>query len=156
MTKVIFLDIDGVLSLEPQFDKEEMTTCGVHSYPMDPHCVGILNEIVSVTGAVLVVSSDWRLFYDIHTLRCLFRLNGVSEGPYAVTEDLEINDSFSKKRAKEIRKWMEKNRPDKWVIVDDMNLFAWFRDSEYVRCTDPLKGIAQNGVKEKIIELLSN
>lgn len=55
--KVLFLDIDGVLVNRESL----MKASGIHA-KAHPACVAALNEIVSKTGANVVVSSTWRHF----------------------------------------------------------------------------------------------
>lgn len=72
--KVIFLDHDGVICLEPQwggrFDKQDKVgrkmSQDVRSLPVsarfddfDKEAVEVLNSILEETGAEIVVSSDW-------------------------------------------------------------------------------------------------
>ena len=61
--KVIFLDIDGVLNTSQTFieiDNEFIKT-GKRRIEIDLDRVELLKEIVDATGAVIVLSSSWRL-----------------------------------------------------------------------------------------------
>ena len=66
--KTIFLDIDGVLVLEniemPEGDTPPL---------FNKECVKVLNEILSETNAIIVLSSDWRLMWDIKRLDFIFK-----------------------------------------------------------------------------------
>lgn len=60
--KVIFLDVDGVMN-------------GARNWPVtagrtwiDPEAVKRLNQITTITGAVIVVTSTWRTEWDVRKL----------------------------------------------------------------------------------------
>jgi hypothetical protein len=161
MRKVLILDIDGVLALEAQWGKDKYTPCGVESYHFSDYCVKILNQILQETEAEIILSSDWKLFYDLPALKCLFRHFGVNGAPVALTPNLEIEKKKmsevigARKRAEEIKSWLGHNEEVKFVIVDDLPLEEWFDESVFVRCKYSREGIGQTGIKEKIINILN-
>jgi histidinol phosphatase-like enzyme len=55
--KVIFLDIDGVLNSEEFLKKNK-------NEAIDRNNVSILKKIIDKTGAFIVMSSAWRLWFD--------------------------------------------------------------------------------------------
>ena len=59
--KVIFLDIDGVLVNHRSWDMER----SFDHPPADPCCVRALNRIIESSGAVIVVTSTWRIDRDL-------------------------------------------------------------------------------------------
>lgn len=71
--KLIFLDVDGVLNSEEYIVKEH-DRLGHDNYikeylsqggiPFDPHCINNLKNVLEVTGALICVSSTWRLCED--------------------------------------------------------------------------------------------
>ena len=67
MSKVIFLDIDGVLNRHderyPTREKSPMGFVGVGQKHIDQ-----LKRIVDETGAYIVLSSDWKMCFD--TIDC--------------------------------------------------------------------------------------
>jgi hypothetical protein len=76
--KIIFLDIDGVLTtgrharfLHFQGKRRERWES------FDPYAVKWLNELTESTGACLVVSSVWRLGRSVTELREILKANGV-------------------------------------------------------------------------------
>jgi len=160
--KVIFLDIDGVLALTQQWGKDVYTPCGVMAYRFSPHCVSIFNEILEETGAEIILTSDWKLFYDLHTMKCLFRWNEVSKGPVGFTADIyvepkKLSENIKpRKRANEILDWLSRNQVDRYVVIDDLPLEAWFTPETFVRCKYEREGISQAGLKEQIIKLINN
>lgn len=64
MTKIIFLDIDGVLNYDSWFRGRFVGGEGLYADELeaatDPACVQRLNMIVQQTGALVVLSSSWR------------------------------------------------------------------------------------------------
>jgi|SaaInlLV_10m_DNA_2_1039722.scaffolds.fasta_scaffold00341_28 hypothetical protein len=70
--RVIFLDIDGVLN-------SDTTHTERHHDPREfaPIHVDTLNRIIELTGAVLVVSSVWRLSRSVARLQCILNKQGV-------------------------------------------------------------------------------
>ena len=66
--KVIFLDIDGVMN---SVNTRPQDPRGLIDF-LDPRNVSVLNAIVEATGAVVVVSSTWRLSMPFAALRSTF------------------------------------------------------------------------------------
>lgn len=161
MRKIIFLDIDGVLALADQWGKDVYTPCGVDAYPFSTKCVDIFNEILNETGAEIVLTSDWKLFYDLHAMKCLFRWNEVAKGPFTFTQDIHVDrlklseDVKPRKRAVEILEWIKNNQVDRYVVIDDLPLENWFTEDIFVRCLYT-KGISEEGLKERIIKCLND
>jgi len=79
MSKLIFLDFDGVLNCLTYFKSEKFLeeTKGMSDtelmlkyiwYHIDPTRVALLNNLIKETKAEVVVSSSWRLHYSIEEL----------------------------------------------------------------------------------------
>src|SRR5690606_7543127 len=109
-TKVLFLDHDGVMVLrKSRYDPNDW---------FDRICVEILNEIILQTKCEIVVSSDWRLHYDLTVLGDIYSEAGIIKRPCSVTEDLfesgmNLKD-LENLRAREIKWWLFKHRIDKF------------------------------------------
>mmetsp|Transcript_13339 Transcript_13339/g.31245 ORF Transcript_13339/g.31245 Transcript_13339/m.31245 type:complete len:184 (-) Transcript_13339:70-621(-) len=104
---VVFLDVDGVL----------------HSAKGDqdlfqPHCCSYLRRIVEETGASIVLSSAWRLYYGT-----LFKVNEVLMRlrlPPAVGVTADFG---GRPREEEICQWLDEHPGVKsWIAIDDMPL----------------------------------
>lgn len=118
--KIIFLDIDGVMNqcLPPPriiegLEKDET---------FEEYCVDNLNSIVEETDCYFVISSAWRIYYDIERLKKIFELNGFkySDRFLGYTENLRAHLSEHVRRGKEIDKWIKDNDfKGKFVILDD-------------------------------------
>ena len=148
----------------------------------DKKAIKILNEIIEQTGCDIVVSSDWRLHATLEELGDYYISQGIIKRPIATTNIFK--DLFPKEwnafrfraeleleRSMEIGHWLE-NHPEvtHWVAVDDLNmsfefLSKYFSDDEsnknpglsnFVLTPRSNEGIKQSGVKEKIINFLTN
>lgn len=109
--KVIFLDIDGVmnnLGTRPARD-------GLASW-LDPVHVALLNDVVRATGAVVVLSSSWRLAMPLDALRVAFAEAGCVAELVDVTPALDGG-----RRGREIAAWLAAQRepPARYAILDD-------------------------------------
>lgn len=116
--KVIFLDIDGVLTSDDFTQRCLQEKRARPPYDMDwldPRCLVALKTITDRTGAVIVLSSSWREL-GRETLFKLWELLGIPGELYGTTPDWVL----TKKEA--IEQWLTDNHCDKYVIVDDTDL----------------------------------
>ena len=170
--KVIMLDHDGVICLEQQwgsrFNKKMDGSTSVDSYfdDFDEKAIEILNEILTETGAEIVISSDWKKFADISEMREYYELHGIKKSPYDYTPyysnipNGRFGTPLAEARAVEISTWL-KDHPEvtHWVAVDDLDMSVMSCGdrglTNFVPTYDIEKGIAEDGVKEKILEFLA-
>jgi hypothetical protein len=176
--KVLFLDIDGVIALDTQFCmnrkkfhfKNPKARALRIPYPFDKSAVDVLNNILQDTKATIVLSSDWRLYWNLEDTRKIFEFNGVIKSPEFYTEklkdfDLHTSEMFTHKgwseriRCLEICKFLE-DHPEitHWVVVDDLNMSNEFLKpglDNFVLIPRSDEGIKQCGIKEKIINFLN-
>jgi hypothetical protein len=137
--KVIFLDVDG-----------ELTYTGYTNIPrhnIDPDKVALLKRIVDNTGAIIVLSSSWKTGYNKNTgdKREYYKVLESCLAEYGLeitdlTEDIKsviINDKpiedmtldeimnihceFGTSRGAEVKKWIDDNDVESYVILDDEN-----------------------------------
>jgi hypothetical protein len=110
--KVIFLDIDGVMN---GLESRPQDRRGVVSW-LEPVPVALLNRIVAATGAVVVVSSSWRLTVPWDDLRAAFRAAGCTAELVDRTPDLDAGD-----RQREVMAWLAAQAapPRRFVVIDD-------------------------------------
>lgn len=135
--KVIFLDIDGVMnsvSTRPQDPQ------GLGDF-LDPVNVGVLNAIVRATGAVVVVSSTWRLTMPFAALQRTFAAAGCVAEIVDVTPDVDARE-----RVLEVAAWLasQAEPPDRFVVLDDDFYMPAFPD-KLVR-TRKLHGLCADDV----------
>ncbi len=124
---VIFLDVDGVLVTARYGRLHPGRRCcrdarAKHGYAVfDPQCVSALNCLCGATGAQLVISSTWRLFFrGISHLRHVLDEQGVDGEIIGVTPAL---DSVEAERGDEILQWLEHHPVERYVILDDEDHF---------------------------------
>ncbi len=170
--KIIFLDIDGVLNSFQTFQEihYEWELTGIRRVAIDPNKVLLLKEIVDNTGALIVLSSSWRLLgkmkhgklvtknQNLHDLIEILNNNGLDI--YDITPK-----SRSGYREKEIRAWLEKHPVDSFIVIDDESCdLPSFIGNELVKTyfikTDSngngikeLSGLTRNHVEEAITKL---
>jgi endonuclease I len=109
-TKIIFLDIDGVLNHPGCY----RIASGSHA-PAEPKAVEALNAITDQTGAGIVVSSTWRLG-GLMFCREKLREWGVKAPAMDMTPFIS-----GQRRGREIQTWLN-NYPcdvESFVILDD-------------------------------------
>lgn len=120
--RLLFLDFDGVLNHGAFFS--EQNARGLDSFAdgqcFDRACVERLNGVLAETGALVVVSSSWRIGRDIGELRRLLREHGfVGE----VVGRTPHDPQWYRARGAEIRAWL-RSLPaanEHFVAVDDDN-----------------------------------
>lgn len=153
--KIIFLDFDGVLNSHwymLEFPKEWNSGMAVEGQ-IDPESVALVNKIVEDTGAVVVISSAWRLVRSLDDLTRMLANKGFKGEVIGITPDLA---HLGKRRGDEIQEWIDtsplKDQIESFVILDD--------NSDMVHLTDKLVltgytvGIEEHHV-EKAIEILN-
>jgi hypothetical protein len=154
--KILYTDIDYVLSLasEPNM---KMTKWGWVS-PFNKKAVQVYNEIISKTGAEIVISSDWKTHWSLEQLQEIFvEWAGIIKPPFDVTPTIPgvILQKLEEWRAKEILTHVKKYKLESWVAIDDLYLNSWISDENFVWLTRVNEGIKQTGKKEEIIRKLN-
>lgn len=107
MTKVLFLDADGVIN--------NRKTSNTDGWPIDKYMAFLVGRIVERTGCKIVLSSTWRLWPEG---RSAIRRRVM---PFIdVTPSLPFTQPLP--RGREIKVWLEAN-PDveRYAILDDEN-----------------------------------
>jgi hypothetical protein len=147
MMNVLFLDIDGVLVTSRQLIKNDDDR---ENY--DPESVKHLNELIEMTEAKIVISSNWRKHKTLKELRDIFETNGI------VGEIVGITPSYKElttMRGTEIQAYIDSVKGTEFEVEN----FAIFDDEEnmlhlerhYIQ-TNPKVGISRND-KVKAIAL---
>jgi len=104
--RVIFLDIDGVLSPIRRWDRYG---------DLDPACIQVLNEIVARAGADVVVSSTWRYGKTVAELQEMLE----AEGFTGSVVDKTPTGAPGADRGDEIAAWLAEHAVGGYVIIDD-------------------------------------
>lgn len=165
--KYIMLDLDGVVATFRQFltNKEKFQSKYKWAkelnvtYPFDEDCVTILNEIIDKTGATIILSSDWGLFFDVDILNEIFQHNGITHKIKECTPKVPaIFGNMERQRYDEIKKYVTDNNIENYIIIDDLSLEKYMNEDEKSRFfkTIEFEGLKQSNLKEKIIEKLNS
>jgi hypothetical protein len=136
VTRIVFLDMDGVLNSHEFFNGRKPWT---NSPPddkrpeywavmVDPEAVERLNRIIAATGAKVVISSSWRYHVPPDMMQKVLELRGFKGEVIGRTPTAgQVHASgilVSLTRGHEIETWLVKNRHlnvmDYFVILDDM------------------------------------
>lgn len=119
MKKILFLDFDGVLNYTEFFSNlPRRPIIGTQSIEwwtecLDPSRVELVNEIVEKTGAQVVVSSSWRHGHQPIALQAFLEHIGFRH------QIIGITPRGWGDRRDEIRQWLNENKADRFVILDD-------------------------------------
>ncbi len=132
MSKIIFLDFDGVLNSQLWY----VRTKGSRGRDdLDPQAIEFLNNLIEKTGAEVVVTSTWRLNRTAEELQDILNRNGFKGTVIDKTE------SFGRPclRGNEIHQWMLDNVQKigcyysdykQYVIIDDdSDMLYWHRNN---------------------------
>ena len=165
MSKVIFLDIDGVLNTGWWYTQMDRNTPkDKYGYAFDPRSVANLKKIVDETGADIVISSSWKSF-GLSELEKMWqnrelpgKLIGVT--PNSVSDEMLFSADLDHIkifpiRGMEIKEWLDKHgkKVSHYVIIDDMDNFLPDHQPYFVQ-TNPEVGITNDDVK-KVVRLLN-
>lgn len=105
---LLFLDFDGVLNsaryFRDRFDGADPDGIDADQAQIDPESVALLNQILRATGAVIVISSSWRLIHTLAELDTLLRARGLDPSAEIIgaTPDL-----YTRPRGEEIQAWLD-------------------------------------------------
>lgn len=158
--------------MNPESDALSWSTMDVfHRFDdFDKKAVIILNQILTETGAEIVVSSDWKKHATLEELGDYYESQGIIKRPIALTkswvgcdkpEDFEwkLSLKYEQERSFEINQYVKDN-PEitHWVAVDDLDMSmrkTWGVEN-FVLTPRMSEGIKQSGIKEKIMTFLSD
>lgn len=145
--KVIITDVDGVISLDGS--------------SLDDNCLNVLKKIVDKTGAVVVISSTWRL-QESQTSKILNKFYDLGITVVGRTKDLPLSDNMWEDRVEEILEWIERHSVEKWIAIDDLPLEELLKEKDenkrneikkhFVK-TEILDGLTESQIEECICKL---
>lgn len=149
-TKVLFLDIDGVINSERTVEASGGYPHSFLDHDMsrfDPIAVKLIQKLLRDTGSVVVVSSTWRMHYSCEEI--------------AKGLDIPVLDrtpSFGRIRGDEVKKWLDlytdKHNVTKYAIVDDNSDFLEEQKPFFVQ-TDAFNGLMFQDY-DRLFKLLSD
>ena len=154
MSRVIFLDVDGVLN-----------TTEDRSIKLD--AVKNLSLLVKHTGAEIILHSGWRFWFDddmrplreeAEQLEIVLLEDGISlseKTPDLSDDEIRRTEAFSKVKASEILSWLNEHKTViNWVVLDDLDLHNTLIADHQVM-PDPIYGLTRNDIEiaRKIMNL---
>jgi hypothetical protein len=114
-TKVLFLDIDGVLNNQKFFMRRDPRADGL-TRNIDPEQVKIVNRINQETGCHIVVSSSWRAS-GLKTIIEAFNSLGSA---FPIVDSTPWSRYYKITRGEEIKAWLLANpQVKRYAILDD-------------------------------------
>lgn len=156
MSKVIFLDIDGVLNSSFWNDTHQMEISD--GTLIDRKKVKLLSKLVQRTSAEIVLHSGWKYWFDtdltplraesekLQTLLLEKGLHISSVTPDYATEEIKRTKKFSLIKAKEILAYIEEHpEVQQWVVIDDLDLHDAEVEQHQLR-TDPQVGLTAEDI----------
>ena len=116
--RVLVLDLDGVLNSRVFMWRNRATwNNSVPESMLDPAACARLERILVETGAVIVVSSSWRVDTSCEEIETALRARGA---PSAKVIGATPRSWSGSKRGDEIQRWLDENGPvETFAIVDD-------------------------------------
>jgi len=123
--KLLFLDIHGVLNSWSYFSRSDVEKFDGWQEAFDVEAVERLNRILESTGAVVVVSSSWRMVFGSGYIELFLRKLGFRRTIIGATPVLAIrttgSDGRTIDRGHEIANWLNAlgSRVESYVIIDD-------------------------------------
>ena len=139
--KLLFLDIDGVLTSNETISRKEFL------YTFSASCVWALNRILRDNKVKIILTSSWRTVFDAEKQNQIFRENGVVQLPGGQTNDFGYEN-----RSLEIQDYLSKRKVENYVILDDMKINGF---KGHFVLVNPSTGLTENDV-EKVNRILGN
>ena len=168
MRKVLFLDIDGVLNTERQHWHCQMN--GIEpidrfGYAFNPKAVANLANILTETGAEIVISSSWKSI-GLANIVDMWEYRGlpgkiIDTTPNTVSDEFLLNANLDDMellpiRGMEIKEWLTNRgkQVSHYAIIDDESGMLPEQQSHFVQ-TNPQFGITKKDV-EKVTNILKS
>lgn len=155
--KILFLDHYGVLCLSKQAitrtelsmpDSDEFNDVDVFDN-FDKHAVDILNNIIEVTGAEIVISSDWKQHTTLNGMCEFYQKQGIKKMPIDYTAWLPGATTYHEQRATEITAWLEQHPEiSQWAAIDDLYMGTWL--TNFVWAKNVHLGITDPAVQQQL------
>mgnify|MGYP005857029319 CR=1 FL=1 len=149
-TRIIFLDIDGVMNHAIYFKRRKEGK--FERDPIDPECVQYLNRIIAATGAKVVISSTWRMHYDIEYMQTILDQKGFEGEVIGETPDVYSSHKYNAPRGCEIKDWIKKHveRDNydltyrRFIILDDDSDMLLSQAEHFIRTDFMGAGLTEN------------
>ncbi len=115
MSKIIFLDIDGVLNCGSWLYANGPFGTTKGDDKIDPAAVKRFNQIIEQTNAKIVVSSVWRIGETLESMKVIFDKHNIKG------EIIGLTPNKGRYRGDQIQYWLDDfdGKIDLFVILDD-------------------------------------
>lgn len=149
MKKYIFLDIDGVLNSD-RWNHEFITKYKYSNIPgiereIDPSAIKLINNLVTKTGAEIIMSSSWRHNLE-GAVRKLKRCGLVHSIVQKIDEGRIV---VNEQRGKLIKDFLCSRDYSTYVIIDDACKVLKCQKNHYVQ-TNPAIGFCESDYKKAL------
>lgn len=125
-TPILFLDIDGVLNNEEWYTEERVARINALvmakeqvplSEHLNPEKCKLLEQVIQETHCFLVLSSTWRHYHPLATVRFELSCRGVMSAHFIGDTGPALTN-----RDEEILSWLNTHEHAAWVALDDNSL----------------------------------
>lgn len=164
MSKVLFLDIDGVLNSNFWNDSHQPEISD--GTLIDEEKIKLLALLIRETDAKIILHSGWRFWFDAELKPLCTEANKLVEllakenlyisgvTPDLTTKEIRKAKKFSLVKADEILLWISLHKTvTKWVVLDDLDLHNDLIRQHQVK-TDPTTGLTLEDVRQAVRILL--
>jgi len=127
--KIIFLDIDGVMNSQVDYELAEargdLEKAREEAHELSERCVGLLNDLIDETGAEVVISSVWRYSTTKEEMQALFEKKGFM---HKILDYTPVYDRRFSVRGNEILGWIKDHEEYLGQFYHDFETFVIFDD----------------------------
>lgn len=154
--KVLFLDVDGV------FNSNRRSLEISSGEYLDEEKVKLLSKIIRQTGAVVVLHSAWRFWFneamepmrkeasDFSLLLGKYGIRLYDRTPDFSTEEIKKTRKFSLVKADEILSWLNSHsNVENYIVLDDLNLHNELLAQHQIQ-TDSVEGLTEENVSQAV------
>lgn len=159
--RILFLDIDGVLNSDEWDNTDKEGNKDFLEEQFDPKAVSLLNKLVKTLDVHIVLTSTWRLNFNLIEMNALFQKVGLQKNIHSFTPNLLAGIGHNT-RGNEILKWCIDNESTiqtkalhytDYLILDDNKDFLLAQRNNFFR-TDKKVGLT-TAITDKIIKKFS-
>ena len=120
---------------------------GLHNF--NPEAVNVLNQLLDISGAESVISSDGKLRATLDQMSEFYHAQGVTKTPIDYTAWLPTHSNYHVQRAQEIADWLGQHPTvTHWAAVDDLYLGYWL--TNFVWAKNVHLGITDPDVQQQL------
>ena len=159
--KILFLDHYGVLCLSKKtITRTELSMPAEDEFndvdvfdDFDKDAVDILNNIIEITEAEIVISSDWKRHTTLDGMCEFYQKQGIKKLPLDYTTWLPGASTYHEQRATEINTWLEQHpETTQWAAIDDLYMGTWL--TNFVWTKNVHVGIKDITVQQQLLDIL--